>query len=165
MGSKSSKLPAPPAYEAINKQSQTIKPNNIYDTSFTGQLLEEQPLTPSKVLELKGNFDEKRRFAYAETYKTACSNFVKRINSNLKQNHKELYIEVVVVICNPKYNSTALLSMSDEYRCAKYDTNLINAVSNYIITAYKDFGITKIKRLPTKVTFNIKIPESTTPFG
>lgn len=175
MGSKTSKSYQPPPYESVIKQSShpannnnnhnsnrnSNRNSNIF-TEITDQVLEEQPLTPTGVIKLKDGYDEARRAVYIEAYKTGCSNYVKHINNKLKNSHNEVYIEILIDVGE---RDGKLLTIPREYNNKIYNKQLINKVSNYIHTAYKDFGVTVIKDLEHMVLLRIRIPQTVKPFS
>jgi hypothetical protein len=124
--------------------------------------MEEQPLTPTRVIALKNGYDEARCAVYMEAYKTGCSNYVKYINDKIKNSYSELYIEILVDV---SYKDNKLLIIPKEYNSKIYNKQLINKVCNYIHTAYKDFGITIVRNLEHMVVLRIKIPQTVTPFS
>ena len=166
MGSKTSKS-KPPPYESVIKQSSHPANNNsnhnsLIFTEITAQVLEEQPLTPTGVIKLKDGYDEKRRAAYIEAYKTGCSNYVKHINNKLKNSYNEVYIEILIDVSE---RDGKPLTIPREYNNKIYNKQLINKVSNYIIAAYKDFGVTVQKDLEHMVLLRLKIPQTVKPFS
>ena len=162
MGSKSSKSYHPPTYESIIKQ--TPHPDNKRNifAETTIQILDEQPLTPTGIIKLKDGYDDARRAAYIEAYKTGCSNYVKHINNKLKNSYNEVYIEILVDVSERDHKP---LTIPREYNNKIYNKQLINKVCNYIHTAYKDFGVTVQQDLEHMVLLRIKMPQTVKPFS
>jgi hypothetical protein len=127
--------------------------------------MEEQPLTPSELITLKDGYDEKRRAAYETAYTIGCANYIKYINDKLKKSNNEIYIDVYVYISHGHSREKQLLSISNEYRCKTYDTQLINKVNEHIKKAYETFGVIVIPGGIIGDTLRITIPQTVTPFN
>lgn len=147
--------------------------NNLVDNTYTSiclscQKLEEQPLSMDKLIQLKNNFEELRRSAYIEAYNIGCSNYVKLINAEIKQNIKRNWFEFAIRFDGEDKDKDKYISISKEYRCVSYDNQLKNKLISFLQNAYKGFNIksrdSSSRRDSTITTYiDITIPEQVIP--
>ena len=120
-----------------------------------------QPLDITEFLEVKRTFDICRKAEYERAYNKACMDYVRVINYKLRTSLKYSHIFIVININNSCDTS---IKISEAYRNAELETQIINKVYDYIVDAYKGYDLDKSSTCNYSIGMRIYLPNNTLPF-
>jgi hypothetical protein len=152
----------PPCYNdvvvTIDKPGVSAGNTSIRDLNLST----EQPLSATEFLEVKRTFDICRKAEYERAYNKACMDYVRVINYKLRTSLKYSHIFIVININNSCDTS---IKISEAYRNAELETQIINKVYDYIVDAYKGYKIEKSSACNYSIGMQIYLPNNTLPYS